>query len=110
MHGLIFIEIVRGPLFVVFPDSTQIAEMIPTYKTHYTNLNSHYVSKLCSCLVILEKNHLKINKKKKNHVYRGVYCLFDWSLKNIVQKHMVTALIASCSSVNILQTHFYVLC
>ena len=64
---------ISANLFVVFPDSTQIAEMIPTYKTYYTSLNSHYVSKLCSCLVMLErkKNHLKINKKKKNHVYRG---------------------------------------
>ena len=32
----------------------------------------------------------------------GVYCLFDCSLKKIVQKHMVSALIASCSSVNFL--------
>ena len=49
---------ISANLFVVFPDSTQIAEMIPTYKTYYTSLNSHYVSKLCSCLVMLERKKI----------------------------------------------------
>ena len=77
---------------------------IPTYKTHYTSLKSHHVCKLCSCLFMPErkKNNLQINKEKKNHVYRDVYCLSDCSLKKIVQKHMVTTLIASYSSINIL--------
>ena len=39
-----------------------------------------------------KKDHLQINKKKKKHVYRDVYCLSDRSLKKIVQKQVVTAL------------------
>ena len=49
-----------------------------------------------------KKQSFANKQKEESYVYRGVYCLFDCSLKKIVQKHMVTALIASCLSVNIL--------
>ena len=40
-----------------------------------------------------------MNKKKKSML---TGCLFDRSLKQIIQKQVVTALIANCLSVNIL--------
>ena len=47
------------------------------------------------------------NQKEEKACLQG--CLFDWSLKKTIQKHMVTALTANCSSVNILQTSFDIL-
>ena len=59
-------------LFVVFLDSTHL--QVPTYKTHYTTLNSHHISKLCLYLFIPETEiKCKINKNKTTNVYRGVY-------------------------------------
>ena len=52
-----------------------------------------FVTYVHVCLCLKDKrDHLQINKKKKTHVYRDVYCLSDCSLKKIVQKHVVSAL------------------
>ena len=96
---------VSANLFVVFPDSIQIAQIPPdsNIQDSCTSFNSHYVSILCSYLFMPERKKSSANQQKeKNHVYKGIYCVFDCTLKKIVQKHMVTALIASFSSVNIL--------
>ena len=81
---------------------------IQTYKTHYTSLNSHRVYMLCSYLFMPEhlerdiKDHLQINKRSKS-MFTGMFTVIsDCSLKTIVQKHKLTALIASYSSINIL--------
>ena len=54
---------------------------------------------ICLCQ---NKNHLQVNKNMKKHVCRDFYYVYDYSLKKIVQNQMVTALIASCSSINII--------
>ena len=93
-------------MFVVFLDSTHIAETPSdsNIQDSLHSLNSHHVYKTLFIFVEEEEeiDHLQINKKKKTYGYRDVYCLSDCSLKKIVQKHVVTALIASYWSINIL--------
>ena len=71
----------------------------PTYKTPYISLNSHNVSKLCSYLFVSKGENISFANKQKKCVYRE-WCL--WSLKCIIQKYVVTALIANyfCNSDN----------
>ena len=67
---------ISADLFVFFPESTQIAEMIPAYKTHYTSLISHYVSKLCSCLAMVGKKSFANKQKRRKIMFTGVFTFY----------------------------------
>ena len=79
-----------------------------TFRSQHTRLITlastvnMFINSVHICLCQEEKNHLQINKKKKKHVCRDGYYLSDCSLKKIVQNYVATALIKSCSSINIL--------
>ena len=54
---------------------------IPTYKTHYTSLNSHHVHKLCSYLFMPERKKEKRlfdNKQKEEKACIQGCLLFHW--------------------------------